>query len=132
MGKFKINPAVEVKQFCPVKAGTYRMKIADSKEKTSDAGNQYIEWRLSFVDGQDRLLGINGQALAGNPGSVFLRTMLNPDQQWKLRALIEGALGEWRDFDSSELYGKEIDAVVGEEEYQGEIRNVITRVVLKK
>ena len=132
MGKFKINPAAEVKQFSPVKAGTYRMKIADSKEKTSEAGNQYIEWRLTFVDSNDRLVGLDGQPLSGNAGSVFLRTMLNPDQQWKLRALVEAALGEWRDFDSTELYGREIDAVVGEDAYQGEVRNVITKVVLKK
>ena len=129
MARIKVNPEAEVRNFAPVKAGTYFMKVETSEEKTSEKGNAYINWRLSFVDPADRLQGLNGQPLKGMPGNIFYRTMLAPEQQWKLRAIVECALGSWRDFDENELYGKEVTCIVGEEEYQGDIKNVITRIV---
>ena len=132
MGRIKVNPEAEVRSFSPVKAGTYLMKITKSEEKTSEKGNSYIKWQLAFVDAPDRLLGIDGQALKGAPGNVFFNTMLNPDMQWNLRAIVEGALGQWRDFEPNELYGKEITCVITEDEYQGEISNKCSRVVLNK
>jgi hypothetical protein len=132
MARIKVNPSAEVRSFAPVKAGTYLMKIIKHEEKTSEKGNQYIKWQLQFVDAPDRLLGIDGQALKGAPGSVFFNTMLNPDQQWNLRAIVEGALGQWCDFEPNELYGKEITCVISEDEYQGEISNKCSRVVLQK
>jgi len=132
MAKFKVNPEAEVRSFNPVKAGTYLMKIVKSEGKTSEKGNSYIKWQLSFVDTPDRLLGIDGQPLKGLPNSVFFNTMLAPDMQWNLRAIVESALGAWRDFDDTELYGKEVTAVITEDEYQGEINNKCSRIVLNK
>ena len=132
MGQFQVNPDAEVSQFNPVKAGTYRMKVLKHEEKESQAGNKYFKWQLGFIDPADSLLGIDGAPLKGAPSSIFLNTMLAPDLQWKLRALVEAALGSWRDFEPTELYGKEVECAVTEREYEGNISNEISRVIIPR
>ena len=108
------------------------MRITGSEQKTSQASNDYIEWTLKFVEPADSLTGVDGQPLKGQPSNIRLRTMLSPELQWKLRGLVEAALGEWRDFDESELYGKEVEVRINEEDYEGQIRNNAGRVIIPK
>jgi hypothetical protein len=130
MGVFKVNPDAELKSFAPVKAGTYRMKIVKHTEEISQKGNNYFKFQLAFVDPADRLLGIDGQPLRGLAGSVFYNAMTNPEQQWSLRAIVEGALGSWRDFEPADLYGKEVTAVIIEDEYEGNINNKVSKILV--
>ena len=132
MPRISVNPEAEVSQFNPVKAGVYKMRVTGSEQKKSQAGNDYIEWQMKFVSSADELKGIDNQPLKGQPSNVRLRTMLSPELQWKLRALVESALGEWRDFDEDELYGKEVEVKIEEEEYEGTIRNTAGRVLVPK
>lgn len=132
MPRVTVNPNAEVSQFNPVKAGTYRLKITGSEQKQSQAGNDYIEWTLKFVDPADSLTGVDGQPLKGQPSNIRLRTMLSPELQWKLRGLVEAALGSWRDFDEDELYGKEVEVSIKEEPFEGVIRNTAGRVIIPR
>lgn len=132
MPRITVNPKAEVSQFNPVKASTYQMKIVGSEQKSSDKGNDYIQWTLAFVDAPDQLMGIDGQPLKGLPSQVRLITMLGAELQWKLRGIVEAALGSWRDFDEDELYGKEVEVKVSEDEFEGTIRNRADRVIVPK
>lgn len=136
----KVNPAAEPSagaDFVPVKPGPYTMRIAGSAERSSKEGNPYISWRLEHTAPADQLLGIDGKPVVGTPGSVFHSTRIDEGKQGMLRALVEAALGEWRDFDPEELYGREIQVNLkldyfkkdGEEETR--VKNEVARIVGK-
>lgn len=45
--------ATDLTSFDPVEAGVYDFVIVNQEEKTSAAGNQYINWELEVADGPD-------------------------------------------------------------------------------
>lgn len=105
--RIAVNPEAQVSNFEPVEAGVYRMKFTKVEQKTKEGGQHpYLEWILEHV-GQD-VKGI----LGGNAGRVYDVTTLKPDAQFALRALVEAVGLSWQDFDTEEVIGREVDAVL--------------------
>ena len=114
--KFTVNPNAEVREgFDAVAEGDYKLKILGYEEKTSQKGGQYLNWKLGFVDSPSSLKAFDpnkeGKVVA-NLGNIFYMTMLAADQQWNMRALVEGCGINWGSFsgDCDELINMEITA----------------------
>lgn len=129
--KFNVDPTAEVSKFTPVKAGTYTLRIEDVEQKVGqESGNAYLSWRLAITTPKEELIGLDGATLEGSPSSVFLSTSLADGKQGFVRALVEAAGGVWdADFDTNDILGKEISAVLDEDEYNGKIKNVVKSIL---
>jgi hypothetical protein len=126
-----VNPSVEVKSgFETVKPGTYRMRIKSVEDRNPEKND--LKVTLEFTD-PSTLLGLDGQALKGQAGSLFDYVMLDNDKQWKLRMITEAAGLPWANYDPVvELPGRELDVAVKTEAYEGEQRNKVGRYVVPK
>lgn len=131
MGAFNANPQAEVSAgFEAVKAGTYRMRVKECKDRSSE-GKQDYEVKLEHTLPKEELVGVEGSPLKGMPSTVYDYLMTAPDKQWKLRSITEAAGLPWQDYDPvTELIGRELDVVVKVEPYNGENRNKVARYVV--
>lgn len=129
MARISVNPNAEVGGFVPVQAGTYTLRIEGFEERTSKEGKPYLSWRMAITTPKDGIIGTDGQALSGNPASVFYSTRTDEEAQGMLRGLVEKVLGEWREFDTDELVGKEVEATLKEDTYAGNVKNVVGRIL---
>ena len=129
--RFEVDPSAEAQTgFEDVKPGTYPMRIVEATEGVGQSsGEPNIKWRLEHVTSKDQLVNQGGKPLTGTPGGLFYYTNLTVGKQGMLRALVEAALGEWRSAESDELLGKEVQVVVKNENYNGELRNKVARIV---
>jgi hypothetical protein len=132
MGMLKVNQAAEVKAgFETVKAGTYRLRIKEVTDRNPEKND--LRMVFEFTQPSAELLGLSGEPLKGQAGSLFDYVMLDNDKQWKLRMLTEACGLPWGDFDPVvDLPGREVEAVVKTELYEGEQRNKIARYVVRK
>ena len=132
MGRISVNTAVEPVEgadFCPVKPGVYVMRVAGAQEKISKEGKPYISWRLEHTLAADQMLGLDGKPITGTPGGVFHSTRTDQEKQGMLRAFVQAVLGEWREFDTEELFGKELTVSLGTDTYEGKTKNTVGRIV---
>jgi len=88
-----------------VTPGTYKFRVVNDEVKQSKAGNAYIEWKLEIFDADD--LKVNGTKLTH-------RTMITGKGAGILKTFVKALTGEACPvtFDSSDLRGKEAQAVV--------------------
>lgn len=135
MGMIKVNPGIEASlgmEFNPVKPGVYTLRVVSHQDRVSqDEGNPYISWRLEHVASADQLTGTDNKPLAGSPGGVFYSTRTDEGTQGLLRGLVEATLGEWRDFEPEELYGKEVEVSLRLSTFNGKTKNEIGKLVKK-
>lgn len=145
MSMFTVNMEAEASLgFEPVKAGTYPMRIEkhvgtgqDGQPLVGkDSGKPYWKWQLAHLTPKAQLVGLEGKPIQGNAGSVFYNTSLAQDTQGMLRALVEAALGGWRNFDPQELVGKQLNVVLKVRERKdkegnptGQFDNDVARIV---
>ena len=132
MPRITVDPTVESATGFPVwAAGRYTLRIAEVEQATSKSGKPMLSLTLEAVG---EVLDKNGSAL-GNAGKIWDRVMVDPitgkngNQVSFLRPLIEAAGLTWGDFDTDDLVGKEVQAQVAIEEYQGQERNGIGRYI---
>lgn len=132
MGIININPEAEVSTgFSPVKAGTYRMRIVEIKDRNPEKND--LEIKLAHTVPTTELLGLDGQPLQGTPSSVFDYIMLDHDKQWKFRTITEACGLPWQAYDPViELLNREVDVTLKLDTYQGEQRNKVSRYVVPK
>lgn len=132
MALIKTNPEAEVSLgFSAVKAGTYRMRIVEVRDRNPEKND--LEIKLAFVQPASELLGVDNMPLKGQAGNLFDYIMLAADKQWKFRAITEAAGLLWNDYDPVvDLPQCEVDAVVKVELYEGEQRNKIARYIVPK
>ncbi len=134
MARINVNPEAEVSaNFEVAQPGTYRMRVEGSEnfpavqEFTSQAGNTCLKVRLVYCDPSiiNKLDGTPSKNLGAIIDSSLV---ISPsDKQGKLRSFVESAGLQWADFDTDELAGKEVTALVGLDTYQGVEKNQIKR-----
>jgi len=131
MALLNVNPNAEVKAgFETVKAGTYRVRIKEVEDRNPEKNG--LQVTMEYSD-PTTLLGLTGEPLKGQAGSLFDYIMLAQDKQWKLRMITEACGLPWTNFDPVvDFPGRELDVVVKLEEYEGEQRNKVARYVIEK
>jgi hypothetical protein len=140
MPRLNANPQAEANvAFDLVKPGQYRMRMESGTtdntsiaEFQSKSGNKCLRIRAAFVD-IGALTKEDGTD-AKNPGTLLdSGLVLEPkEKQGKLRSMMEACGLPWSSIDDDRtwaelLNGKEFDATVGVEEYEGTQKNVIKR-----
>ena len=94
--------------------GQYRAQITNAKVKTAKSGDsQVIEWELTVQD----------PAHMGR--KLFINNSLKETALWNLKRFVEaaGASFDATGFDTEQMLGKMILAVVGQEPYEGRVVN---------
>lgn len=97
--------------------GQYRAQITNAKVKAAKAGDsQVIEWELTIQDP------------AHQGRKLFINNSLKETALWNLKRLVEacGASFDASGFDTEQMLGKMLIAVVGQEPYQGRLVNRVT------
>lgn len=104
--------------FEKIEPGIYSGRVSKIEQKVSQAGKPYLNWTLEIVGGE-----YDGR-------KTFFMTSLSPNALWKLKDVLLNAFGFTKedlsgnfDFDITDLIGQECAIVMGEEEYQGEMRD---------
>lgn len=88
--------------------GTYKTRITDVAMKKSQAGNDYLNWKLT-------IFGAEGQYSSQNNRPVFMMTMLSGKGAGKLRDLAKAALGNVpTQLETNEFLGKEVEVTLVE------------------
>jgi hypothetical protein len=101
----------------PAAAGRQRVRVEKVEIKTSQAGNEYLMWRLRVMEGPD-----NGK-------TIFDNTMLEGEMRRRTEAYFRVLnIPESEDFDLQYLIGAELDVIVKHEEWQGEPRAKIDKL----
>ena len=109
--------------FEKIEPGTYLARVEKIEQRMSQANKPYLNWTFNIVGGQ-----YDGR-------KAFYMTSLAPNALWKLKDMLVNAFGLDRedlkgsfDFDETEFIGEEVALIVGEEEYQGEMRDRVLDV----
>lgn len=140
MPRIEPNPDAKPQgDFPVVKAGTYRLVIdpdaSKIKEETSKNGNAMQLFQVRFAQPYHELMDENGKALEKEAGTIFHRVVTAREKQGMLCALVAACGIPWAEFiangsDTDELAGREFEAAVIVDEYEGNKKNAIKRVVL--
>lgn len=109
--------------FEKIEPGNYLARVESIEQKMSQAGKPYLNWKFNIVGGE-----YDGR-------KAFYMTSLAPNALWKLKETLINAFGMDKeelsgefDLDIESLIGEEVCLVVGEEEYQGEMRDRVLDV----
>lgn len=121
---FEVNlDGVEVNSFT-IPDGTYKVKCIDVEQTVSKGGNPMFVWTFAVADGDH----------AGFQSKVF--TALTPAAMWKVAetviALGVGQTGEVVKFKRTDVVGKECGAIFEQNEYNGNMRSQISKVISLK
>lgn len=104
--------------------GLYRVRCQEVEQSVSKGGNPMFVWTFVVVDGE----------YAGREFKVF--TALTPAAMWKVAetviALGVGQQGQVVKFKRSDVVGKDCGALIEENEYNGQVRSQISRVMSLK
>ena len=109
--------------FEKIEPGTYLARVESIEQKMSQAGKPYLNWKFNLVGGE-----YDGR-------KAFYMTSLSPNALWKLKDTLINAFGFSKedlagafDIDVEDLIGQECALIIGEEEYQGEMRDRVLDV----
>lgn len=138
MPTFTPNPQAEAQlDFDVIQPGVYPVRIKEVLTTKKDGsplvdknGKEYVSLSFDYVD-PSSILKLDGTP-AKNPGSLFENYVsFDPDQQWKLRSIVEACGLEWGTVNSTDaLIGQELQVKVKLGKTQdGEQRNEISRYV---
>lgn len=108
--------------FLPLPKGRYNFIISGAEDKTATSGNQYIRLELTCVDENTEDLKRRGRKIWANlnsnvVGQEMMKALLTYNQNPLADA--EGDV----DIQTESLIGMRINASVGTEEYDGNVRN---------
>lgn len=114
----------EVQSGFTIPDGVYRVKCIEIEQTVSKGGNPMFVWTFEVSAGD----------YAGFQSKVF--TALTPAAMWKVaetvQALGVGQTGQVVKFKRSDVINKECGALIGENEYNGQVRSQISRVMTLK
>lgn len=109
--------------FEKIEPGTYLARVEKIEQKMSQANKPYLNWTFTIVGGQY------------DNRKAFYMTSLAPNALWKLKEMLVNAFGKSKeelagafDFDETDYIGEEVALIIGEEEYQGEMRDRVLDV----
>lgn len=104
--------------------GLYRVRCQDVEQSVSKGGNPMFVWTFAVAEGD----------FTGREFKVF--TALTPAAMWKVAetvmALGVGQQGQVVKFKRSDVVGKDCGALIEENEYNGQTRSQISRVMTLK
>lgn len=114
----------EVQDNFKVPDGLYKVRCQDVEQSVSKGGNPMFVWTFAVSDGQ----------YTGREFKVF--TAITPAAMWKVAetvmALGVGQQGQVVKFKRSDVIGRECGALIEENEYNGQVRSQISRVMTLK
>lgn len=109
--------------FSIIPEGVYPVTVFKAEQKMSQAQKPYINWTLKIQGGD-----YDGR-------QMFFTSSLQPQCLWSLKATLknlgysdEDLKGNF-DLDTEELLGRECQAVVIHEEYKGEMRDHVDKLI---
>lgn len=94
-----------------------RIAKGEIRSKKGDESSKYINWQLEAID-------------TDNKRPLYLMTSLKLEALWNLKSFLQEAGVQWNSdgsFDTEEALGAEIYVTVGQEEYDGTIRNTVKK-----
>ena len=109
--------------FESIEPGNYLARVEKIESKMSQAGKPYLNWHFKISGGDY------------DNRTAFFMTSLAPNALWKLKQVLIAAFdkeeedlsGEF-ELDTEELIGHEVTLIIGEEEYNGEMRDRVLDV----
>lgn len=114
----------EVKSNFVIPDGTYKMKCIEIEQTVSKGGNPMFVWTFEVSEGEH----------IGFQSKVF--TAITPAAMWKVAETVEalgvGQTGHVVNFKRSDVINKECGAIIEQDEYNGQARSQITRVISLK
>lgn len=109
--------------FEKIEPGTYLARVGKIEQRMSQANKPYLNWEFTITGGQ-----YDGR-------KAWYMTSLSPNALWKLKDVLINAFGKDRedlagdfDLDTEELIGEEVALIIGEEMYNGEMRDRVLDV----
>ena len=109
--------------FEKIEPGTYLARVTKIEQRMSQANKPYLNWEFQIVGGE-----------YDNRKAWYI-TSLAPNALWKLKDMLINAFGKSKeelagefDFDETEFIGEEVALIIGEEEYNGEMRDRVLDV----
>ena len=109
--------------FEKIEPGNYLARVKSVEQKMSQANKPYLSWQFTIIGGEY------------DSRTAFYMTSLSPNALWKLKDTLINAFGYTKedlagefDLDIQDLIGQECTLVIGEEEYQGEMRDRVLDV----
>jgi hypothetical protein len=120
-----VDPNVEEGGFGYAAAGQYRLKVVKVEQKVGPQA-PYLSWTLEISD--PTVQTVTGK---GKVGHVYEITTLKSGEnaQFRLKQLCNALGRTWGDFDTDEVIGCELDAVLGIEEYQSIMKNKVEKFI---
>lgn len=110
--------------FEKIEPGTYLARVSNIEERTSKAGKPYLNWEFTLIGGD-----VDGR-------KTWYMTSLAPNALWKLKDMLVKAFGRDKEevsgnfeLDPTDYIGEEVALIIGEEEYNGEMRDRVLDVV---
>ena len=114
----------EVKSVFTIPDGIYRVKCIEIEQTVSKGGNPMFAWTFEVSAGPN----------TGFQSKVF--TALTPAAMWKVAETVEamgvGQTGQVVKFKRSDVINKEYGALIEQNEYNGQTRSSISRVMTLK
>ena len=108
-------------KFQELEPGTYEATVSKIEEKTSQAGNPYLNWEFT-VEGTNQ--------------HAWYITSLTPQSLWNLKNLLVEAFGYDKDsltgsidIEPADFIGASVILVIEQEEYQGKMRARVKEVL---
>lgn len=109
--------------FEKIEPGTYLARVSKIEQRMSQAQKPYLNWEFTIVGGE-----YDGR-------KAWYMTSLSPNALWKLKEVLINAFGKDKEdlagnfeFDETDYIGEEVALVIGEEEYNGEMRDRVLDV----
>lgn len=114
----------EVQSNFVIPDGIYKVKCMDIEQTVSKGGNPMFVWTFEVIEGPN----------AGFQSKVF--TAITPAAMWKVAETVTamgvGQEGEVVKFKRSDVIGKDCGALIEQNEYNGQNRSQISRVMSLK
>lgn len=95
----------EAVEFTAITPGTYKMRIVDCEQKTSQKNDPYLKWKF-------QLFGAEGAYAKFNNAHVWTNTMITGKGAGKLKELLVATGWQSGSFDPQQLLGKEVVGVL--------------------
>jgi hypothetical protein len=119
--RINVDPQTDAGGFGIVEAGEYRLRIIGSEIKQGPKA-PYIQWTFEHADPN-----IQATDPTKKLGKIYNNTTLKRGEnaQFRLQQLCDAVGQEWRDFDSENLHGLELDVILAIDIYNDVQKNVI-------
>jgi len=124
--KINVDPNAKASGFGYAEAGQYKLRVVKCTY-TEGKNYPYLKWEFEFTD--PNVKATDGES---TPGHIFENTTLKNEgsnPQFRLKQVCEALGIPWGDFDTEEVKGLELDAILKIKEYQGKFSNEVDQFI---